>query len=106
MGATSPSGQNRTDDRGRAHRVLARIPGLSRLAEQSAPASDVDEQPGADPGWVFHEGGDGSFEGWLYHYADGAMVDAEGVEYVVPGSEAEPEPEPEPEPEAEPEPEP
>lgn len=82
--------------------------------------SDADPTTSADPGWVHHAGtGDGSFTGWLYHYADGTMVDAAGIEYAFPEptdptsgdaepvaeQAPEPAPEPAPAPEAEPEPE-
>jgi hypothetical protein len=100
------------DEPTRGRRVLARIPGLSRLAEQSGWVGNGDDEPAADPGWVFHEGdGEGAFEGWLFHYADGTMVDADGHQYAFPDA-ATPEPQAEPaadvapDPEAEPEPEP
>ena len=102
------------------HRLLARIPGLSRLAEQSGWVEGSGQPPTEDQGWAFHEGDGGeAFEGWLYHYADGTMVDADGVEYAFPDDSSSPEPTAEPEaepeaaapeaeaePEAQPEPEP
>lgn len=69
-----------------------------------------DERSGnEDEGWVFHEtGSDGDFEGWLYHYADGTMVDADGTvfEHVQGGAITQTQTQPEPEAEPEPEPEP
>ena len=97
------------------HRLLTRIPGLSRLAEQSGwVGGSSGEKTTEDEGWVYHEGdgeGEGeSFQGWLYHYADGTMVDPDGVEYAFPAAtDAEPAPEPvkvEPEAVVEAEPEP
>jgi hypothetical protein len=42
-----------------------------------------------DPGWVLHESGqdETGYEGWLYHYADGAIVAEDGspVELADPG---------------------
>jgi hypothetical protein len=116
VSANDPGSDSAEPAKGR--RLLARIPGLSQLAEQSGwvgggPEKSSDE----DPGWVFHEGdGPDAFAGWLYHYADGAMVDADGVEYALPtpapavaddavDAAAEPDPEPEADPEAELEPE-
>ena len=110
----------------RRRRLLARIPGLSRLAEQSGWVGDGSaKSPDTDPGWVHHDGGEpGAFHGWLYHYADGTMVDADGTQYafpdeatetetetepdadLTPDRAAKPEPEPEPEPEPPPEVEP
>src|SRR3954447_21464738 len=54
-------------------RLLARIPGLSQLADQSGGVDHATEtSTGADRGWVFHEAGasaadgdSGAFEGWL-----------------------------------------
>ena len=94
----------------RRRRLLARIPGLSRLAEQSGWVGDgAAKSPADDPGWVFHEGDEpGAFQGWLYHYADGTMVDADGTQYAVPGDATPTEPDVDlaPEQDAEPEPEP
>src|SRR3982751_1181597 len=56
-------------------RLLARIPGLSQLADQSGWADQESEtSTDADPGWVFHEAGEsgdsgavdgsGAFGGW------------------------------------------
>ena len=109
----------------RRRRLLARIPGLSRLAEQSGWVGDgAERSPAEDPGWHFHEGDEpGAFQGWLYHDADGTMVDADGTQYAVQGGTTtaepeadraaerdEPEPEPrrevEPQQHAQPEPEP
>src|SRR4051794_30174483 len=89
--ADDPAGDPAADESadqagpGTGRRLLARIPGLSQLAEQSGWVGGGSEpSPGEDPGWVFHEAGDSeAFEGWLYHYADGTMVDADGGEYAV-----------------------
>ncbi|MEO7422331.1 MAG: hypothetical protein ABIU87_08045, partial [Ornithinibacter sp.] len=101
-----PPGENPVERPGLLSRLRGRTP--------TAPAAErVDEQVDGpdDEGWVHHESGDGQgFTGWLYHYADGTMVDEDGTvhEHVsVPASnEVAPEPEPEPEPEPDPEPEP
>jgi hypothetical protein len=103
--AAGESSDNEDSHRGR--RILSRIPGLSRLSEQSGWAEDDRESgggaPAEDPGWVLHEGDGDAFAGWLYHYADGTMVDAEGVEYALPEPEVGPGTEPEAGPGAEPE---
>jgi hypothetical protein len=112
----APDEASDNEDSHRGRRILARIPGLARLSEQSGWAEGDQETdgetdaegetdaPAEDPGWVLHEGhGDDAFTGWLYHYADGTMVDAEGVEYAMPAATAA-EPDPEPEPVQEPEP--
>lgn len=54
---------------------------------KASPEPTSDEQPAGsdDPGWVFHRRvSDDGFEGWLYHYADGTMVDEAGVVYEYP----------------------
>lgn len=115
----APAESSDNEDSHRARRILSHIPGLSRLSEQSGWAEGDDDgegaghgdggAPGEDPGWVLHEGEGEAFAGWLYHYADGTMVDADGVEYAVPPppeAAVAPEPEPDPESETDPEPEP
>ncbi|MCW2847549.1 MAG: hypothetical protein JWR90_1523 [Marmoricola sp.] len=87
---------------------------LSRLGRRTtsppeAATSTPAAAPAEDEGWVQHEPGDGSgFEGWLYHYADGAIVSEDGTVYerlgAGPLTEAPAQPDPEPEPEPEPEP--
>ena len=67
---------------------------LGRLYEYDASGAIIEATPApalqderatdasSDPGWVFHEDGDGSgYQGWLYHYANGITVDELGRAY-------------------------
>ena len=84
-------------------------------AAADAPEDELATDASSDAGWVFHDvGADGTgYEGWLYHFSDGAMADELGSVYeyaasgaVIPATPSDPEPEPEPLPDPEPEPEP
>ncbi len=85
MGAQNPSQPEEPHhESGGAGHSTPRIPG--QRDRTAAPDNAPDD---VDLGWVLHEGGgSGSFDGWLYHYADGTMVDAQGVEYRIAGEGA------------------
>lgn len=85
MGAQNPSQPEEPHHESGAGHSTPRIPG--QRDRTAAPDNAPDD---VDLGWVLHEGGgSGSFDGWLYHYADGTMVDAQGVEYRITDQTAE-----------------
>ncbi len=94
MGAQNPSQPEEPHHESGAGHSTPRIPG--QRDRTAAPDNAPDD---VDLGWVLHEGGgSGSFDGWLYHYADGTMVDAQGVEYRITGETADDAPDEKPQP--------
>lgn len=80
-------------------------PEVEAAAADSADPKATPDTSAAGEGWVHHDGSDATgHEGWLYHYADGTIVDADGTVYEYAATPAAPEPEPSPQPAVDPEP--